>query len=172
MGKQLARSHPVGAASEMTLIESILSEIRKLEERRCALVGELATVQSNMLELRAAAEKLAEAYEFPVDDLDAIEILTEDLMGGGVLINAVRAVLTSDDRAFRGLTATAIRDAITDRKLWRSQGKNPLSSIHTTLKRLVARGEIEEIRRPDGVRYFLDQGERGQVARKLGKETP
>lgn len=82
-----------------------------------------------------------------------ILLAVEDVTGKPGFMQAIRSVLRERSRMM--LTASDIKSWILmDRKMNLSGYSNPMASIHTTLRRLKDKGEIEETTNEKGERAY------------------
>lgn len=118
-------------------------------------------------EYSTAIRALAQVCED--EDIKATYLLAlEEVSGKQGFVDAIRSVL----KRGAALTPTDIRQMIVlTGKMSLSGYSNPMASIHTTLRRMKERGEVEEIESAQGEKaYALKEFKRGDLAKAFAKK--
>jgi hypothetical protein len=141
--------------AESPIIKTLNNLVAQLKESTEAL----REAEKSVSGLTAAIRALAQVCE-DEEVKTAYLLALEEISGKPGFVDAVRSAL----RAARNIqTATEIKGTILlMKKLDLSVYSNPMASIHTTLRRMKEKGEIEEVQNDKGERaYRLPPGSPG-----------
>lgn len=155
-------------------VKTLIEKLRETSNRRHELVSDLASLDDEIHKLRqgifgllALIESESEYDHIRRDYPQLFEQVVDPRLG---LTEAIRQMMKTDVKFY---SPTEVRDAVVRRTTALDSHKNPLASVHTTLKRLVDADEVITAIDNDGKTtygYIGDEKSRKKLAAFLPKE--
>jgi len=137
-------------------LDDTLLQISEMLVRRDAIQGELDQVNGRIEDLEDAAYSLGTLCGIdPIKEHP--ELFPESAEPETGFTDAVRRVFQNIPEGRRLYSARNVRDSLKEAGFPLENYKNPLASIHTILKRLVKKGEIDRVVTEDEIRYDAKQ---------------
>jgi hypothetical protein len=141
-------------------IDAAIQELSELMKKEEELREELEQVEERTSRLRLAVYAMSEVSGIPAE-YERPELFPEFIAADTGFTDAIRQVIVNTYPQF--VTPVSLRDALQKRGFDIAKYSNPLASIHTILKRLRDKGEVEE--------HADDTGKMMYLWGKKGKRT-